>query len=123
MTGRLSYCLLCIGSDAINLNLRCSRLRDLGWEVYSSFSAQDGLSILEREHIDAVVLDLNDKGVENALAAHHVRQRDPSLPIVMLVWNLDNLAPGATDLADAVLLKSESESVLHQRLLELLKRA
>lgn len=122
MTRRLGFAVLCIGNDPINLNLRCSRLRDDGWDVISSVSGYDGLISLERESVDAVVLDLNGQGTENALIAGQIRKLKPHAPIIMLVKDIDSLAPGATDQADAVILKAEEDPTLHQRLSELLLR-
>ena len=122
MTKQSSKLVLCIGSDPVHLNLRCSRLRKLGFEVLSSDNGHGGLMRFARESIDCVVLDLDSHGAESALIAGQIKMQRPGVPIIMLFESLEELSPGATDQADAVLLKSEEQSTLGPQLAKLWER-
>ena len=61
---RSARSVLCIGSNAVHLNLRCSLLREHGWNVFSSGSGYEGLVRLGTQAIDLVILDLDNGDVE-----------------------------------------------------------
>ncbi|MBZ5680190.1 MAG: response regulator [Acidobacteriia bacterium] len=108
---------LCIGNEPVHLNLRCSFLKEHGWNVLSSGSGREGLLRFSTQAVDSVILDLDDAGVEGALVAGELKRIRPSVHIVMLVTNRKALVDGALDSADTVLLRSD-ESV---RLLDALR--
>ena len=122
MTNPSGICILCIGSDPINLNLRCSRLKAFGWKVISSGSGYGGLFQFAKVPVDCVVLDLNDRGEESALIAGQLKKQKPSLPVVMLVKSREGLSSGATDQADVVVLKSEEKKALLPHIQQLLNK-
>lgn len=123
MKKRAAGCVLCIGRDLLNLNLRCTLLKEHGWETLSFGNAHDGVFRFAHGDIGLVVLDLNQDGSEAALIASELKRQSPNVPIVMLVRNQETLAPGATAQADAVVLKSEEELVLPDRVRQLLGSA
>ena len=108
---------LCIGNDLVNLNLRCSLLKEHGWHVLSSGSGHEGVIRFGQERVDVVVLDLKGDGSEAALIMSELKRQRPAVPVIMLVADPQALAEGATDQADAVLLKAEES----QRLPEVLR--
>jgi len=120
MRKRVARCVLCIGSDFVNLNLRCSLLKNHGWETVSAGNGHDGVFRFAQGGIDLAVLDLDTDGAEAALIAGELKRLDPKLPIIMLIGKRESLIPDATDQADAVVLKSEEELVLPDRVRELL---
>ena len=120
MRKRIASCVLCIGSDFVNLNLRCALLKDDGWETVSSSNGHEGIFQFKHGGIDLVVLDLDTDGVEAALIAGELKRLRPSVPIIMLITNRESLVPNATAQADAVVLKSEEELVLPDRVRQLL---
>jgi two-component system, OmpR family, response regulator RegX3 len=120
MKTRVLKRVLCIGSDFVNLNLRCTRLHKLGWETVSSGNGHEGIFRFAQGGIDLVVLDLDNDGAESALIAGELKRLQPSVPIIMLIAKKDGLAPDATAQADAVVLKSEEELVLPSRVRRLL---
>lgn len=120
MKKRSGKSVLCIGSDLINLNLRCSLLRKHGWDVVSSSSGHDGVFRFAKGNFQAVVLDLNDDGAEAALIAAELKRQRPRIRIIMLITNMEGLAPRATEQADAVILKSQEETILPDRLRDLI---
>jgi len=120
MTTFRSKAVLCIGSDFVNLNLRCSFLERHGWHVMSSGKGHDGVFRFSREHVDAVVIDLDGDGSEAALIAAELKRRRANVPVIMLVRDEGVLVPGATAQADAILLKSDEAKLLHKTLKNIL---
>jgi CheY-like chemotaxis protein len=112
MRNRFARCVLCIGSDPVNLNLRCALLKDHGWETVSCASGHEGVFRFAQGGIHLVILDLDGDGSESALIASELKRHRPHVPIVMLFADTKTLAEGATAQADAVVLKSEEELVL-----------
>jgi len=120
MRKQAARCVLCIGSDLVNLNLRCALLKDHGWETASSSNGHEGIFRFAKGDIHLVVLDLNTDGAEAALIAAELKRQNPRVPIIMLVANHETLLPGATAQADTVMLKSEEEVLLPDRVRQLL---
>lgn len=114
---------LCIGSDPVNLNLRCAMLKGHGWETTSCGNGHEGIFRFAEGDIHLVILDLNGNGAESALIAAELKRKSPHLAIIMLVADRETLMAGATDQADAVLLKAEEESALPVRVRELVASA
>jgi len=123
MRTRIARNILCIGTDPVNLNLRCAFLKKQGWETVSCGSGHEGIFRFAKGDIGLVILDLGGEGVEAALIASEFKRQGPSLPIIMLVSDKDALVPGATTQADAVVLKSEEEVVLPDCVRRLLQPA
>ena len=113
--------ILCIGNDLVRLNLRCSLLKEYGWNVLSSGSGYEGVIRFGQETVDAVVLDLNHDGAESALIAAELKRQRPDLLVVMVVTDKNVLVPGSTEQADATVLKSEESKVLQETLRNLLR--
>lgn len=110
---------LCIGRGPIELNLRCALLREHGWDVVSTGNGHEGVLLFGREAVDAVILDLNTDGSEAALIAGEIRRQRPQMPIIMLVAE-KGLVDGATDLASAVIIKSDEAKRLIRTLHDLI---
>lgn len=114
---------LCIGNDPIHLNLRCALLAERGWHVSSAGSGHEGVIRFGHVQVDAVVLDLNDDGVECALIAGELKRLRPELPIIMMVTPGNMLAEGATAQADALVAKTEEIDSLLAALNRILRAA
>ncbi len=112
--------LLFIGNDPIQLNLRCSGLREQGWCVLSALSGYDGVIRFRQERVDAVVFDCNDEGTEAALIIGELKRLRRKVPVIMLVNDESALAPDATKQADAVVMKSQDGRSLLDALRSLL---
>lgn len=100
---------LCIGNDLVNLG--CSLLKEHGWQVLSSGSGHEGVIRFGQEQVDAVVVDLKGDGSESALIASELKRQRAAVPVIMLVADRAALVQGATDQADAVLLKAREPGV------------
>ncbi|HET6181264.1 MAG TPA: response regulator [Candidatus Sulfotelmatobacter sp.] len=107
MTKQRRNSVLCIGNDPVHLNLRCSLLKQNGWNVVSASSGHEGVIRFGQEQVDAVILDLNGDGVESALIAGELKRLRPEVPVIMLVVEGKGLAPGATVQADTLVVKPE----------------
>jgi len=107
-----SNSILCIGNDLVPLNLRCSLLREQGWNVLSSASGYEGVLQFSRQTVDAVVVDLNGDGTEAALIIGELKRLRPEVPVIMLATDEKLLAPGATQQANAVITKSQEDHSL-----------
>ena len=112
MTRQQGNNVLCIGNDPVSLNIRCNSLKEHGWQVLGSGSAHEGIIRFGQESVDAVVVDLNSDGAESALAMGELKRLRSAVPVILLVEERDNLAAGATGVADAVVEKSEEARVL-----------
>ena len=119
VSARHGKTVLCIGSEPVSLNFRCALLNENGWKVLSSASGHEGVLRFEKENVDAVVLDLNEHGSEAALIISALKKIRPQIPVIMLVSDKQELVPGATDQADAVLPKSQETSRLQDVLMGL----
>ena len=62
--------------------------------------------------MDAVVVDLDDDGSEAALIIGELKRLRPEVPVIMLATDEKLLAPGATQQADAVIMKSQEDRSL-----------
>jgi CheY-like chemotaxis protein len=103
---------LCIGNDPVSLNLRCSLLKEHGWNGISAGSGHEGVIRFGKETVDAVVIDLNDDGAEAALIAGELKRLRPKVPIVIVVTDEKELANGATQQASGVVVKSKEAHTL-----------
>ena len=112
MVKRRSKTILCIGNDAIHLNLRCSLLREQGWNVLSAGSGHAGVIRFSEELVDGVVVDLNHGGAEAALIIGEIKRLRPEVPVIILLTNENSLANGATQQANLVIAKSQEASLL-----------
>lgn len=112
MAKRTGKSVLCIGNEPVSLNLRSSNLQENGWTVFTAGSGHEGVKQFAREPVDAVVIDLNDDGVEAALIAGQLKQMRPEIPIVIVVSDPKLLVPGATQQAAAEVSKAEEKARL-----------
>lgn len=112
MTKRRGRSVLCIGNDPVNLNFRCSLLKQHGWNVLSAGSGYEGVIRFSQEQADAVVVDLNDGGAEAALITGELKRLRKEVPVIMVVTDARALVNGATQQANAVVVKSQEALTL-----------
>ena len=77
--------ILCIGDEAVRLNLRCSSLKEHGWRVLSSVAAHEGILRFSEEDVDVAILDFDGDGAQAALVAGELKRLRPKVPVIMLV--------------------------------------
>jgi len=102
---------LCIGDEAVRLNLRCSLLKQHGWQVLSSGSAHEGIIRFSKEKVDAAVIDFGGDGAEAALIAGELKRLHPKVPVIILVPE-DNVLPEDTVQSADVLVPCLDEACL-----------
>lgn len=66
------------------LQLRKPVLESLGYSVITATSASMALAKLENCIIDAVLLEYKSDGLDAEATAFHIKQRFPTLPIILL---------------------------------------
>lgn len=108
MTKRVRLCL--IDDDTFVRDAMALGLGDAGFEVITAPGAAAGLDVLDREHIDVVITDMNMPGTGGAQFIPEARARWPQMPIVAIsgaaVIDGRNTADVARALgADATLIK------------------
>ena len=108
MTKRARLCL--IDDDMFVRDAMALGLGDAGFEVITAPGAAAGLDVLDREHIDVVITDMNMPSTGGAQFIPEARARWPQMPIVAIsgaaVIDGRNTADIARALgADATLIK------------------
>jgi CheY-like chemotaxis protein len=94
--------LLCIGDEAVQLNLRCSFLKEHGWQVLSSCSAHEGVIRFSTEKVDAVIIDFGSNGAEAALIAGELKRLQPKVPVIILSPEHEVLPDDTLQCADVI---------------------
>lgn len=111
--------LLCIDDESTGLRIRKMILERSGYDVLTAEAGEDGLSVFERESIDAVVVDFFMPGMDGGAVAKEMKRRKPNVPIILLSA-FYSLPEGATAAVDAFLTKGDSPEILLKKLTELL---
>ena len=81
-------------------------LKEHGWNEFSSGVGYEGVPRCAQQAVDAVVVDLNDDGAEAALITGEWKHLRPGVPIIILIPDGHVLGKGATQQANAVVMKS-----------------
>lgn len=114
--------LLCIDDELNGLLIRRMLLESQGYEVHIATSVQQGLTLFEHEHVDAVVLDYYMPVMDGGHLAEELKKRNPAVPIVMLSAFI-TLPDEAVSHTDAYIVKGEAPVKLLNTIDTLLKRA
>ncbi len=59
-------------------------LRREGFDVVTAASGEEGLSLLDREEIDLIILDMMLPGMSGAEALRVIKETDPDIPVVII---------------------------------------
>jgi|SRR5947209_4649165 len=102
---------LCIGDEAVRLNIRCSFLKEHGHLVLSSGAAHEGIISFSKEQVDAAILEF-DSQAEACLVAAELKRLRPNVPVIVLVPDDKVLPDGKMQCADIVLSSSDQRSLL-----------
>ncbi len=97
--------ILCVDDDATGLTIRKMLLEAEGYEVLVASSGAEGLQVLARSRVDAVILDYLMPTMNGAEVARSIRQNWPDLPIVMLSGYPDDVPDDALHLVNAFVMK------------------
>jgi len=110
---------LCVDDEKIGLRVRKIMLEGHGFRVLTATSGEQGLSLLEKNHIDLVVLDYYMPGMNGGDVAAEVRRRKPNLPIIFLSAYF-SLPPAALEMANAFITKGDPPEVLIDKIEQLI---
>lgn len=75
---------LCIDDRHEVLEIRKSNLERLGYSVVTATNASIALAILEQLSVAAVLIQYKADGIDAEAVAHHIKQRFPHQPIILL---------------------------------------
>ena len=76
--------ILIIEDEAYVAQMLADSLRVQGHEPITALNASEGLALFDREQPEAVFLDLVMPGVSGLEALRRIRERAPSLPVVVV---------------------------------------
>jgi CheY-like chemotaxis protein len=76
--------ILCIDDEELGLEIRKLVLEREGYVVLTALDGATGLSIFDSHQVDAVILDYAMPGLDGGQVAAAMRQKKPSVPILML---------------------------------------
>ncbi len=115
-----SKVVLCIDDEAPALNLRKLVLEYRGFTVLTALNGEDGLSILDSQHIDAAVVDYSMPGMNGGVVAAEIRRRKPRLPVIMLTaYNF--VSETLSNSVDIFIVKGEDPDLLVKSLDSLIR--
>lgn len=105
---------LCVDDQQSNLQIRRIFLETFGYIVVAVTSGKDAIQALPTRRFDVVVLDYLMPEMDGEATALAIRQRDPSLPIVLLSGCITEFPERLTRIIDAFVLKGGQPSELLQ---------
>jgi DNA-binding NtrC family response regulator len=100
-------------------SLLADAVRLQGHEVIVAGGGQEGLAFLDREHPDAVFLDIIMPDPDGVEVLRRIRQRSPELPVVVITGGAsarqreDLLRLGVTDFVEKPLLLDQIQQTLN----------
>lgn len=100
--------ILCVDDDESGLLLRKLLLEAEGYKVVTALTGRAGLSVLENQKIDAVVLDYAMPAMNGGEVAAVVRDKWPGLPIIMLSGYTEDVPETIRTLVNAFVSKGDS---------------
>jgi CheY-like chemotaxis protein len=117
-----SHLVLCVDDELVGLKVRKILLERAGYYVLTAIDGASGLSLFEKEPIDAVVLDYSMPGMHGGEVADRMRQIKPQVPILLLSAYI-GLPTEVTSLVDLYMTKGEGAPILLQKLESLLQQS
>jgi len=99
--------LLCVDDRRELLPLRKASLEQLGYSVVTATSASIAISVLENMVVAAVLVEYKLEGLDAEAVAHHIKQRFPNQPIVLLS-GYSEMRESILWLVDEYVMRSES---------------
>jgi DNA-binding NtrC family response regulator len=110
--------LLCIDDRPQMLELRKTILESHGYCVKVASSSYTAIKTLEKTSVAAVLLEYKHEGIDAEAVACHIKQRFPSLPIILLSA-YSEMPERILWLVDEYVMKSE----MSERLVPIIERA
>lgn len=83
-----------------------------GYDVIAATSDRQGFSVLRKNAVDAIIIDLEMPGRNGDAFVRRMKQIKPHIPVVLLFSPFTKMSSGRFPAADAVMLKTEAPSQL-----------
>ena len=99
--------LLCVDDRRELLPLRKESLERLGYSVVTATSAAAAIAVLEQMAVAAVLVEYKLEGMDAEAVAHHIKQRFPCQPIILLS-GYSEMRESILWLVDEYVMRSES---------------
>ncbi|HMG01919.1 MAG TPA: response regulator [Edaphobacter sp.] len=115
------HLILCVDDELVGLKVRKILLERSGYQVLTAVDGVSGLSLFEKEPVEAVVLDYSMPGMHGGEVAERMRQIKPQVPILLLSAYI-GLPPEVTSMVDLYMTKGEGAPILLQKLESLLQQ-
>jgi CheY-like chemotaxis protein len=115
-TGHL---VLCVDDEKVGLQVRRMLLERSGYRVLAAPDGKTALDLFDLHPVDAVVLDYSMPGMHGGDVAAHMRQRKPTVPILLLSAYI-GLPAETTRLVDVYMTKGEGAPALLAKLQSIL---
>jgi len=80
----MSEKVLLVDDEKDFLDVMAQRMEARGLEVTTAESADQALSIIEKEHFDAIVMDFQMPGMDGMQALKAIKAKSPELQIILL---------------------------------------
>src|SRR5438874_12467076 len=104
--------ILCVDDNAEGLAVRKALLEASSYQTLTATDGPTGIGLAERHDIDIVVLDYEMPGMDGEEVALILKNRWPTLPIIVLTGDCERIPDRLLQLANKCIDKSESPSVL-----------
>ena len=106
--------------EIIGLQVRRILLERAGYRVLTAADGAAGLTLFEREPVEAVILDYSMPGMDGGEVASRMRQSKPGVPILLLSAYV-GLPADVTSLVNLYMTKGEGPDLLLSKLGSLLQ--
>lgn len=113
-------CLLCVDDHPEVLSIMGEFLRVFGYSVLTAPSGPRGLQLLQRNPVDAVILDYEMPKMDGAELALRIKSDWPELPVLMFTGYPADVPEDIRQSVDAFVVKGDPAEKLLQTLRDLL---
>ena len=111
--------LLCIDDDETQVLMQRALLHSKGFDVVVATGGRDGIAAFGNHHVDLVVVDYRMPDLDGGTVARKLREKNPSVPIVMFT-GVDDISPEALTAVNSLVKKGESPTALSDEVQRLL---
>ena len=111
--------LLCIDDDETQVLMQRALLHSKGFDVVVATGGRDGIAAFGNHHVDLVVVDYSMPDLDGGTVARKLKEKNPSVPIVMFT-GVDDIAPDALTAVNSLVKKGESPTALSDEVQRLL---
>lgn len=111
--------LLCIDDDETQVLMQRALLHSKGFDVVVATGGRDGIAAFGNHHVDLVVVDYRMPDLDGGTVARKLKEKNPSVPIVMFT-GVDDISPEALTAVNSLVKKGESPTALSDEVQRLL---